>query len=89
MAFDTALESELNATLMLIEKRGSKALVVGVLASDAGPADQGATGAGVFGRAVSADTTRRDAEIFIHALRAEADRIERKIGGLTTRTDRA
>lgn len=85
MAFETAFESELNATLMLVERDGTKALILGVIASKSDK--PGVEGEGSLCRAVSAGTTRRDAEIFIHALRREADRLEQKIGGISTRSE--
>lgn len=85
MDFEQAFRDELEATMMLIEKRGTKALVVGVLSSVDEAKAAGADGAGMLARAVSEGTTRRDAEVFIHALRREADRMEKMIGGLRTK----
>lgn len=84
MDLEKAFEDELKATLMLLEQRGLKALVVGVLSSRDEATYARADGVGLLARAVSEGTTRSDAEVFIHALRREANRLEKLIGGLKT-----
>ena len=80
---DAAFESELNATLMMLERKGAKVMVVGVISALTTEGPPGSR-AGSLCKAVSDGTTRSDAEVFIHTLRREADRIEKMIGGLST-----